>query len=279
VGSDDAPSEDQGSSDTTAGNASTSGGGSTQSSRPSSEWGIAGKIGAVFTPAAALVATTLFTDLTWPWRVGVTAILALGCAAPFLPVSFIWRLATAGLALVLSIVCLLWYFVGRPPSVIELTGLYDERDGDKCYSGLDESGTLTILNDKETWDFVSCQYEPGSPASAPASRTYRFGLPEKYEGLQVVGFDGIFGVDEEEGADIKLNHDGARATWTISVLDRELCSVEASWQSPGECKMNGTYTVQSGQTLVITEQLIDRGANTDTRLWLGVANPRLELRS
>jgi hypothetical protein len=217
-----------------------------------------------------------------PWRLVTAVIIASVISIFYTPI--IWRIAAASFATALFIASVLWYINQRPESVIALTNprLYYEKPGDKCYSGLVQSNaSITLSGETDDWDFVSCQYEAArsmqGPAPAPPSRSYIFNLDE-YQGQQIVDFRGKFGIDEEDSDLGNLEHDGARAEWRVSVAGRDLCSVDASWQSPGECVVDTDYTIQPNQTLVIKETLIDRGAHPDRRLWLGIAKPRLVLR-
>jgi len=174
-----------------------------------------------------------------------------------------------------------WHFIPQPQSIIDLTepGIYDDSVGDdNCYSGREELRASITLDGRPTrTTFVTCEYSRDSPSM---QREYVFNIPSQYEGQEIVGLQGSFGVDEVDSLLGNLTHAGAVATWTVAQGERTLCSVRASWKSPGMCDIAEDFTLQSGRPLVIEETLqLEQGKAPEAYLWLGISEPQLVVRS
>ncbi len=218
--------------------------------------------------------------MTWPYRAVSLFIAFLVFFGVQVPGQ--WRKVAVLLpATILLVVTLAWYFWPGPRTVITLTRSYDEASQDNCYDGIRQANaSITLRGEKEDRLFVACEYPPIGSSEEPSStsRTYSFKLDGKYQGQQILAFEGLFGVDEEDdGRD--LGHDDAEATWIVSQGDQKLCTVTASWKSPGRCVMDEAFALLPGEPLEIRETLVERGANPQKHVWLGVARPQLVVRS
>jgi len=215
-------------------------------------------------------------DLPWGYRFPAVACIAIFLLGWYMPGKLRLTLMVLGLLGVAATLVL--YSSSRPQSVVGLTGLYDERGGDDCYRGIDvEHASITLSGRKTQRDFVTCEYSEKSPSM---QRTYFFNVPTQNEGQEVVEFRGSFGVDEDDSDLGPMTHRDAVGTWIVSQAGQELCRVRASWMSPATCNVTEDINLRPGEPLVIEETLTLGPERVPQQLlWLGIAKPRLVVRS
>ncbi|WP_448642359.1 hypothetical protein [Geodermatophilus sp. URMC 63] len=154
---------------------------------------------------------------------------------------------------------------------LQLADYYADNEGDTCFTGapynLVFGDDLFVVEEQ-----VQCRY---TPADVSRPQVYTFNIPKYAPGAKIVGFSGTFGIDESGDA----NHPGAEAFWTVSQDERVLCEPRAEWKKLANCDIKNPIEIVPDEPLVITEVLVRFGPHNGGELFLGIALPRLEIRT